>query len=174
MNNASSSTSKLSPFQILYGTSPIAPVNLMVGDSVTGVDGKDSEEMKGVRYWARRWWKSRRRLCQFVKGNLHESAIRTKRRYDKKRRVFLAEPGDLVLLSVKSHPVFRGVRKLRLRFTGPYTIKSKVHTNAYELEGLPKGRTNYSKCVLLATILPFSSSVRNSSYSWYCCVTYRC
>ena len=60
-----------------------------------------------------------------------------KRRYDIGRRKFQGEPGDLVLLSVKSHPDFGAARKLRMRYTGPYPIKRKVHDNAFELEGLP-------------------------------------
>ena len=60
-----------------------------------------------------------------------------KRRYDVGRRPFKGEPGDLVLLSIKSHPDFGEARKLRLRYTGPYVIAKKVHDNAYQLDGLP-------------------------------------
>ena len=60
-----------------------------------------------------------------------------KRRYDLRRKPFVAKPGDLVLLSVRSHPAFGDVRKLRLKYTGPYVVKRRIHPNAYELEGLP-------------------------------------
>ena len=60
-----------------------------------------------------------------------------KRRYDVGRRPFKGEPGDLVLLSIKSHPDFGEARKLRLRFTGPYVIVKKIHDNAFQLDGLP-------------------------------------
>ena len=38
---------------------------------------------------------------------------------------------------MRSHPAFGDVRKLRLKYTGPYVVKRRVHPNAYELEGLP-------------------------------------
>ena len=60
-----------------------------------------------------------------------------KRRYDKGHKPLMANPGDLVLLSVRSHPAFGEARKLRLKYTGPYVVKRRIHPNAYELEGLP-------------------------------------
>ena len=60
-----------------------------------------------------------------------------KRRYDRKHVPLLLEPGDLVLLSTKSHASLQEVRKLQMRFTGPYVVLHKVHDNAYALDGLP-------------------------------------
>ena len=137
LNNSASAATQLSPFQLMHGRDPVAPVNLMLGKSY---DSRGSMELGGNRRvvaWARDWWKARRKLCHFAEENLRQGARLMKRRYDSQRKEFKAEPGDLVLLSVKSHPSFGALRKLRLRFTGPYVVKRKVHPNAFELEGLP-------------------------------------
>ena len=60
-----------------------------------------------------------------------------KEHHDRKRKPLLLEPGDLVLLSAKSHSAFEGRRKLGPRYFGPYVVESKVHENAYKLTGLP-------------------------------------
>ena len=137
LNNSASSTTRLSPFQLMHGANPIAPVNLMMDQPDDVVGGMELGSNRHVINWARNWWKARRKLCRFVAQNLKRSAETMKRRYDKQRKPFVAEIGDLVLLSVKSHPVFGMVRKLCLRYTGPYVVKGKVHENAYELDGLP-------------------------------------
>ena len=54
-----------------------------------------------------------------------------KLRHDRKRKPLMLEPGDLVLLSVKSHSAFEGRRKLGPRYAGPYVVDTKVHENAY-------------------------------------------
>ena len=137
LNNSASASTQLSPFQLMHGRDPIAPVNLMLGKSYDARGGMELGGSRKVVAWARDWWKARRKLCVFAENNLKMGARLMKRRYDSNRKAFVAEPGDLVLLSVKSHPSFGAVRKLRLRYTGPYVVKKRVHPNAYELDGLP-------------------------------------
>ena len=139
LNNSASAATKTAPFQILYGREPTAPVNLMLNHAEDKVGGMELRGTRQVVTWAREWWKARRKLCEFVSLNLQEGARRMKRRYDSKHRIFDAQPGDLVLLSTKSHPDFGEARKLRMRYTGPFVIKRKVHPNAYELSDLPAG-----------------------------------
>ena len=137
LNNSASSTTSYSPFQLMHGRDPVAPTNLMIDQPEDRDGGIELSGNRRAVNWARNWWKARRRLCKFAQDNLQQGARLMKRRYDAGRRRFHAEPGDLVLLSVRSHEAFGEVRKLRLRFTGPYVVKRKVHENAYELEGLP-------------------------------------
>ena len=137
LNNAASAVTSYSPFQLIHGRDPVAPMNLRIDQPEDVPGGIELESNRRAVNWARNWWKARRRLCKFAQENLQCGARLMKRRYDAGRRKFQAEPGDLVLLSVKSHPAFGEARKLRLRFTGPYVIKGKVQDNAYELEGLP-------------------------------------
>ena len=62
-----------------------------------------------------------------------------KERYDQNRKSLDLEPGDLVLLSTKSHHLLEGFRKQQERFVGPYVVKERVHPNAYRLTSLPSG-----------------------------------
>ena len=126
LNNASSSATLLSPFQLMNGRDPVAPTNLFLDQPDDSPGGVELDGNRRVITWARNWWKARRRLCRFAQENLKTGAKLMKRRYDKGRKPFVAEPGDLVLLSVKSHPAFGASRKLRLRYTGPYVVKRKV------------------------------------------------
>ena len=138
LNNSASAVTRIAPFQLLYGREPITPSNLMLDHEKDKMGGLELKEDRRVVKWAREWWKSRRKLCDFVRGNLKQAAYRVKRRYDAKHKSLDLQPGDQVLLSVKSHPAFGDVRKLKMRYTGPYLVKRKVHKNAYELEGLPE------------------------------------
>ena len=137
LNNSASSATHLSPFQLAHGRDPVSPVNFMLNQPDDLPGGVDLGRSRHVISWARNWWKARRKLCKFALENLRFGAKITKRRYDSGRKPLHIEPGDLVLLSVKSHPAFGDVRKLRMRYTGPYVVKRKIHPNAYELEGLP-------------------------------------
>ena len=133
LNNSASAVTRIAPFQLVYAREPVAPANLMLDHDKDKMGGLELKENRKVVKWAREWWKSRRKLCDFVKGNLQTAAYKMKRRYDAKHKSLDLQPGDQVLLSVKSHPAFGEVRKLRMRFTGPYVVKRKVHQNAYEL-----------------------------------------
>ena len=137
LNNSPSSATHLTPFQLIHGRDPVAPPNLMLGDAKDQEGGLQLGTKRRVVQWARDWWKARRRLCKFAAENLRTGAQLMKRRYDVGRRPFKGEVGDLVLLSIKSHPDFGEARKLRARYTGPYVITAKVHENAYKLDGLP-------------------------------------
>ena len=54
MNNASSATSRYSPFQLLYGTNPVAPPNLMTKERFPQDGEIDLKGSKGVRDWSRK------------------------------------------------------------------------------------------------------------------------
>ena len=163
LNNSASSTTQLSPFQLMHGRDPVAPVNLMLDKPHDPKGGMELGASRRVVAWARDWWKARRRLCKFAEDNLREGARLMKRRYDSRRRDFQAEPGDLVLLSVKSHPSFGAVRKLRLRYTGPYVVKRRIHPNAYELEGLPSAVPPTQNVSYLTTVPSFSTKIRDKT-----------
>ena len=103
MNNAPSAVGKYSPFQVLFGLSPVTPADLLVDDHerhhpAWDTGGTDLAE------WVRKWWEVRRRLRQFVRANLHRAADMVKRRYDRKHPCVDFQVDDLVMLSAKSHP----------------------------------------------------------------------
>ena len=89
--------------------------------------------------WERRWAESQESIWNFVQTRQKEIAARMKERYDQHRKVLDLVPGNLVLLSTKSHHLLEGFRKQQERFVGPYIVKKKVYPNAYRLMGLPAG-----------------------------------
>ena len=124
--------------KLCTGREPLSPVNFMLEQPDDLPGGMELGESRRVTVWARNWWKARRKLCKFAAQNLKEGACRMKRRYDKGRKPLVANPGDLVLLSVRSlFLLLANARKLHLKYTGPYVVKRRIHPNAYELEGLP-------------------------------------
>ena len=141
INNAPSSTTRYSPYQIIYGATPVIPLDFCLSDTAQQLtevpDGSAKSQEQLSQKWFRTWWKARRTLHSFVRANLAHSAEETKRRYDKKHAPLDLQEGDLVLLSAKSHISFQGVRKHKPRYSGPYVVKRKIHHNAYELSGLP-------------------------------------
>ena len=141
MNNASSAATAYSPFQVLFGRSPVTPADLWQGptpvDPPKGVHQALGVEAQAVSKWLRDWWTARKDLSSVVHAHLERAAEDMKRRHDAKHKRLLLEPDDLVLLSVKSHSLFEGRRKMGPRYAGPYVVKRKIHENTYELSGLP-------------------------------------
>ena len=62
-----------------------------------------------------------------------------KARFDKSRKELKLNPGDLVLLSTRSHQIYAANRKHSQRYAGPYFVQAKINDNAYKLTGLPTG-----------------------------------
>ena len=137
LNNAPAASGKYSPFQVLFGISPVQPTDLLVDDPDDRPGAWEWGDSRGALPWVRKWWKARRRVHDFIRHKLRETADLVQRRYDKSHRPLLLEEGDLVLLSVKSYDPRAQTRKHRSRYTGPYVVDRKVHDNAYRLSGLP-------------------------------------
>ena len=90
MNNAPSSSTRYSPFQVLYGRTPVTPADLWKGhapiDPPTGVHQTLGVEAKSVALWLKQWWKARKKLRTFVHAHLKLAAERMKSRYDSGRQ----------------------------------------------------------------------------------------
>ena len=136
INNALSAIGKYSPFQVVFGTSPMTPADLLVEDPDDHHPAWEGDT-NNLSEWVRKWWKVRRRLWHFVRANLDRAAEMVKQRYDKRHPSTDFQIGDLVMLSARSHPPSEETRKLRPRFYGPYPIVAKVNDNAFMLGGLP-------------------------------------
>ena len=132
LNDAYYKATLMTPFRLLRGYDPVGPQQFMIGtDEHAGAFPRGS--------WERRWLESHENVWKFVQSRQKEIARRMKERYDQNRLTLELEPGDLVLLSTKSHHLLEGFRKQQERFVGPYVVKEKVHPNAYRLIGLPAG-----------------------------------
>ncbi|KAA8537164.1 hypothetical protein F0562_029610 [Nyssa sinensis] len=118
----------MTPFQALYGRSPLSIPYYQVGAS--SVDEVDQTMV------------SRNSILQQLKINLHATVNRMKQVANSKKRHMEFQVGDLVFL--KLHPyrqqiVYRrAYQKLASRFYGPYQIEAKVGKVAYKLK-LPEG-----------------------------------
>ena len=132
LNDAYCKSTMTTPFRLLRGYDPVGPQQFMVG-----TDQEGNSFPRGS--WERRWAESQENVWSFVQSRQREIAARMKERYDQHRKSLDLAPGDLVLLSTKSHHLLEGFRKQQERFVGPYVVKERVHPNAYRLLGLPTG-----------------------------------
>ena len=76
-------------------------------------------------------------VWSFIRNHQDKVAKRMKAQYDRNRKDVSFQPGDLVLLSTKSHKLLMGHRKHQQKHVGPYIIRARTGVNAYELTGLP-------------------------------------
>ena len=76
MNNAPSASTKYSPFQVMFGNSPVTPLDLAKEPpNLRPLDPQRQipEEMAASR-WVRKWWKARKSVTSFVQDNLYQVA----------------------------------------------------------------------------------------------------
>ena len=159
LNHANNRSTKHSPFQMLFGRSPRVPLDFAMDNF-----NENPENLivpPSASQWVRKWNKARKKLWDFVRENQLKVATEMKRRYDHGRKPMHLEPGDLVLLSVRSHAALGGIRKHRERYVGPYIVGIRVHDNAYTLIGLPPGVPSTQNVQYLRLFLP--SPVRFST-----------
>ena len=74
--------------------------------------------------------------------------------YDHNRKELRLEPGDLVFVSTKSHPLLHAIRKQQETKVGPYVVTKKINTNGYALEGLPAGVPETQNVSFLTLYVP--------------------
>ena len=116
---------------VLIPVSPMRLITRQVQDEV------DPRQPFTPTEWEERTTEQLSEVWEFIRNHQRELAQRMKQRYDKNRKDLELEPGDLVLLSTKSHHILLGHRKHKERFVGPYVVHKKVNDNAYQLTGLP-------------------------------------
>ena len=133
LNDAYCEATQTSPFRALYGKDPMSPLSLVGGPNRAASDGTDPNEM------AERLYDEMSGVQEFMRQHQQEVANRMKERYDQGRKPLELQPGELVLLSTRSHHLLLGSRKHQHRRVGPYVVVRKVQENAYELTGLPPG-----------------------------------
>ncbi|GJY36212.1 transposon ty3-G gag-pol polyprotein [Tanacetum coccineum] len=127
-NTSVHSSTKMTPFQVVYGRAPPKLIPYVPG--TTNVQAVDE------------YLRDRDELLRQLRVNLLAAQHRMKIQADHHRRDLEFEVGDLVFVKLQPYRqmsvAFRGSNKLSPRFFGPYRVLGKVGPVAYRVE-LPPG-----------------------------------
>jgi len=133
-NTSMSESTKASPFEINYGFSPKTQRSGMVSDN-QGIH-PDSELV--VKDWEGTW--------QEIQEIIQQAQERQRKWHDQKRQRALdyvtledvrqsrAKKADRVMLNRKNHRTKRPKKKLDHKMFGPFVVKRKVGSRAYEID----------------------------------------
>ncbi|KAI4372828.1 hypothetical protein MLD38_011012 [Melastoma candidum] len=123
-NRAPSSTTKSSPFQVVYGLNPLVPVELMPASDMRSVS-RDAEERA----------KEMRLLHEKTRAQIEKANQRYTERANRGRRVKIFQPGDLLWIQLRKDR-FPGKRKNKLmpHAEGPFKIVERINDNAYKID----------------------------------------
>ena len=128
INTAKSETTQLTPFELLYGRSPVHEFDLAF-PWPEEIPEKVTASWQKVRRW-RKIAQRLTRLCQQKSSRL----------LNPKRRPLLdLVPGQLVLVKRRGRVVGR-TTKLLQRFTGPYQVVKRLCPTTYLVEDIPARR----------------------------------
>jgi len=127
-NRAEHSTTKVSPFQVVYGFNPRAPIDLLPLPTTERIHSDARERADFIR-----------KLHETTKANIESMNEKYRIAGSKGRKEIKLEPGDLVWLHLRKDR-FPELRKSKLmpRAAGPYKIIEKINDNAYKLELPPE------------------------------------
>ena len=151
LNTSISESTKMTPYEVVYGKSAILPIDVIINAS----SSDDPGTLSTVSEYARELKKKLTETYEIVRNNLNKSREGMKKQYDKNVRINRYTVGDKVWLKNKYFK--SGVsKKLAARRNGPWTIE----------QILPNGvnflitRTNpYKKLIVHHDrITPFKSS----------------
>jgi hypothetical protein len=127
-NRAEHSTTKVSPFQVVYGFNPRAPIDLLPLTTTERVHTDANERADFIL-----------KLHASTKENIERMTEKYRLVGSQGRKEVKLEPGDLVWLHLRNDR-FSDLRKSKLmpRVAGPYKILEKINDNAYKLELPPE------------------------------------
>src|SRR3954466_14512804 len=123
-NRSLHSTTKMCPFEIVYGFLPRAPIDLLPLPSLEKVNFDAKQHAELIL-----------KMNELTKENLERMNARYKLAGDKGRKNVVFEPGDLVWLHLRKDR-FPNLHKSKLmpRADGPFKVLEKINDNAYKLE----------------------------------------
>jgi hypothetical protein len=123
-NRSVHSTTKVSPFQVVYGFNPRAPIDLLPlpTSEKLNFDAKTRAELI-------------LKMHELTKQNIEKMNEKYRAYGSQGRKHLTFEPGDLVWLHLRKDR-FPELRKSKLmpRADGPFKILEKINDNAYKLE----------------------------------------
>jgi hypothetical protein len=142
-NRAKHTTTGFTPFEVVYGFNPLAPLDLLplpVQERAC-MDGKKRAEFV-------------KQLHEKTKMNIERMTKQYADRANKGRRRVIFEPGDLVWVHLRKER-FPSKRKSKLmpRADGPFRVLEKINDNAYKID-LP-GEYEVSATFNIADLSPF-------------------
>jgi hypothetical protein len=131
-NRAEHSTTKVSPFQVVYGFNPRAPIDLLPLPTTEQVHSDAKERADFIL-----------KLHASTKANIEKMTEKYRIAGSQCRKPVKLEVGDLVWLHLRKDR-FPELRKSKLmpRAAGPYKILEKINDNAYKLESPPEFRVS--------------------------------
>jgi hypothetical protein len=123
-NRAIHSTTKVSPFQIVYGFNPHAPIDILPLPTSERIHSDAKEHADFIL-----------QMHETTKRNIEKMNETYRIAGSKGRKEVKLEPGDLVWLHLRKDR-FPDLRKSKLmpRADGPFKIIEKINDNAYKLE----------------------------------------
>jgi hypothetical protein len=127
-NRAIHSTTKVSPFQVVYGFNPRAPIDILPLPTSERIHSDAKERADFIL-----------QMHETTKHNIEKMNEKYRIAGSKDRKEVKLEPGDLVWLHLKKDR-FPNLRKSKLmpRADGPFKIIEKINHNAYKLELPPE------------------------------------
>jgi hypothetical protein len=127
-NRSIHSTTKLSPFMVVYGFNPRAPIDLLPLPSSESVNLDATQHSEFIL-----------KLHDTTKLQIKKMNEKYLIAASKGREEVKLEPGDLVRVHLRKDR-FPNLRKSKLipRATGPFKVLEKINDNAYKLELPPE------------------------------------
>ena len=127
-NRATHSTTKVSPFQVVYGFNPRAPIDILPLPTSERIHSDAKERADFIL-----------KMHETTKHNIEKMTEKYRVAGSKGKREVKLEPGDLVWLHLRKER-FPDLRKSKLmpRADGPFKIIEKINDNAYKLELPPE------------------------------------
>ncbi len=143
-NRVVHSTTKMSPFEVVYGFNPLTPLDLLPmpnSSLLKHKDGKDKAEFV-------------KKMHEQVKLQIEKKNEGYAKHANKGRKKVIFEPGDWVWVHMRKER-FPNQRKSKLqpRGDGPFQVLERINDNAYKLE-LP-GEYDISATFNVADLAPF-------------------
>ncbi|KAG7572513.1 Reverse transcriptase domain [Arabidopsis suecica] len=122
--HAKHSSTKLSPFEVVYGFNPETLVNVSPLPQHVYSSAKGETRADFIK-----------KLHQRVKDSLEKKSEKNKQHANKNRKEVTFEPGDWVWLHMKKERFPKEIKsKLSPRGDGPFRVLEKINDNAYKLE----------------------------------------
>jgi hypothetical protein len=143
-NRSLHSTTKLCPFEVVYGFVPRAPIDLLPLPSSVQTNFDATQHAELIL-----------KLHQTTRDNIERMNAKYKTAGDRGRKHVVFDVGDLVWLHLRKDR-FPELRKSKLmpRAAGPFKVLERINDNAYKLE-LPADFGGVSPAFNIADLKPY-------------------